>query len=484
MIGYADNIQVSLAVAHKFAAQASATPGGFFTAEAEGNNVSILGLQTWNGIRALDFLETLPEVDPARMGVTGASGGGTQTMLLCGIDDRPAASFPAVMVSTAMQGGCTCENSSLLRIGTGNIEFAALFAPKPQGMTCADDWTKELSTKGFPELQKLYQLLGKPDCVHLTDTRPHPHNYNHISRVGMETWFGRHLLNLPQAPPEREFAFQTAADLTVWDAAHPAPEAGPVAERAIVQQWLVANQAALQAAPEAAAQGWRVILGRDLTKTGTCTYDANGEKKEYAQFFKVSGEVRDETHHEVVAVTFLYPKNWSHKVALLITAAGPAGLFGADGSPEKSVQQLLDAGVAVATPEPFTPASVAASKKNPRARNPREAAAYTYGYNFPLFSQRVQDLLSVIKMVQTNADYKTEHIYLAAGPGGSGLVAAAALMAGDAISGCVFEEKDFSFAKISDIYDENFLPGSLKYGDMAGLAKLIKTKQSWENLCQ
>ncbi|MCA9227335.1 MAG: hypothetical protein KDA47_17045, partial [Planctomycetales bacterium] len=63
----------------------------------------------------------------------GASGGGTQTFLIAAIDPRLAVAFPAVMVSTAMQGGCTCENSSLLRVGTGNIEFAALFAPKPLG---------------------------------------------------------------------------------------------------------------------------------------------------------------------------------------------------------------------------------------------------------------------------------------------------------------------------------------------------------------
>ena len=70
---------------------------------------------------------------PARIGVTGASGGGTQTMMLAAVDERPAAFFPAVMVSTHMQGGCTCENASYLRIGTGNVEIAALAAPRPLG---------------------------------------------------------------------------------------------------------------------------------------------------------------------------------------------------------------------------------------------------------------------------------------------------------------------------------------------------------------
>jgi uncharacterized protein (UPF0261 family) len=67
-----------------------------------------------------------------RTAITGASGGGTQTMLLAAIDDRIKLSFPCVMVSTAMQGGCTCENASLLRINTGNVEFAGSLPPSPK----------------------------------------------------------------------------------------------------------------------------------------------------------------------------------------------------------------------------------------------------------------------------------------------------------------------------------------------------------------
>src|SRR5205814_1366844 len=145
MVGYADSMQIK----HR---------DGFLDVEAELRQQSFMGLQTFNTIRALDFLLSLPDVDPARVGVTGASGGGTQTFILCGIDDRPAAAFPAVMVSTGMQGGCICENCSYLRVGTGNIELAALFAPKPLGMSGADDWTIDIETKGLPELKALYRL--------------------------------------------------------------------------------------------------------------------------------------------------------------------------------------------------------------------------------------------------------------------------------------------------------------------------------------
>ncbi len=148
MVGTAD----SLAIVHR---------QGFTDAEAELRLQNFMGLQTFNSIRALDFLLSLPDVDPARIGVTGASGGGTQTFILCGIDDRPAAAFPAVMVGTAMQGGCVCENASYLRIGTGNVELAGLMAPRPLGMSGADDWTVAIETKGLPELRVLYKLLAR-----------------------------------------------------------------------------------------------------------------------------------------------------------------------------------------------------------------------------------------------------------------------------------------------------------------------------------
>ena len=121
-----------------------------------------MGLQAWNATRALDFLTSLPDVDAARIGVTGASGGGTQTFILGAIDERPAVLFPAVMVSTAMQGGCTCENADYLRIGTGNVEIAALGAPRPLGMTTADDWTKAMPQTGFPALQRSTRCWTSP----------------------------------------------------------------------------------------------------------------------------------------------------------------------------------------------------------------------------------------------------------------------------------------------------------------------------------
>src|ERR1043165_7774464 len=156
MIGYADSQQISQQIAHGFSKQRAEMNApenwGLFSPQAETHLQSVMGLQTWDSIRAFDFLSSLPDVDPARVGVTGASGGGTQTFILGAIDDRPAAAFPAVMVSTAMQGGCICENASYLRVGTGNIELAGLIAPRPLGMSGANDWTVEIAPKGLTAL--------------------------------------------------------------------------------------------------------------------------------------------------------------------------------------------------------------------------------------------------------------------------------------------------------------------------------------------
>lgn len=210
MIGYADSVQITQELAHGFAKQRpdmnTAENWGLFSPQAEAHYQSVMGLQTWDSIRALDFLLAQPGVDAERIGVTGASGGGTQTFILCALDPRPTVAFPAVMVSTAMQGGCTCENACGLRVNTGNVEIAGLFAPKPQGMTAANDWTKEMAAKGFPELKQHYTLLGAPDNVMLKAAVHFGHNYNAVSRTAMYAWMNRHFkLGLTEPIVERDY---------------------------------------------------------------------------------------------------------------------------------------------------------------------------------------------------------------------------------------------------------------------------------------
>ncbi len=294
MVGYADSVQIPQSLAHGFSEQRSDfdTPEnwGFFSTQAELRMQSIMGLQTYNSIRALDWFSELPEVDPARIAVTGASGGGTQTFILAAIDPRPAVVFPAVMVSTAMQGGCTCENCCLLRVGTGNIEFAAMTAPRPLGMTGADDWTKELATKGFPELKQHYTMLGVPDKVMAKVMTQFGHNYNFVSREVMYHFVNQQLgLGLPEPIIEDDFPLLSTAEMTVWDESHPKPPSGGDYERSLVKSMTEESDRQIAALTpsdattlakfrETVGGGVDVLIGRGLTPAEQLEFEVIGEE--------------------------------------------------------------------------------------------------------------------------------------------------------------------------------------------------------------
>ncbi|HEX8780209.1 MAG TPA: methylenetetrahydrofolate reductase, partial [Nocardioides sp.] len=153
--------------------------------------------QLWNAIRALDFLETLPYVRRDGFGVTGESGGGTQTFLLAAVDPRVAVAVPVNMISLHMQGGCLCENMPGLRHDINNVEIAATIAPRPLLMISATgDWTKETIEVEYPAVRSIYQLFGAADRVHAVRIDAE-HNYNKASREAMYAWMARWLRNAP-----------------------------------------------------------------------------------------------------------------------------------------------------------------------------------------------------------------------------------------------------------------------------------------------
>ncbi len=155
--------------------------------------ISLLGLQLWSSIRAIDFLQALPDVDRERIGCTGASGGGTQTFLLTAVDDRVKVSAPVNMISAHYQGGCICENGPNLRIDANNVEVGAMMAPRPLILiSCTGDWTRNTPKVEYPWIRGVYKLYGVPERVatHQVDA---DHNYNLESRQAVYPWFARWL---------------------------------------------------------------------------------------------------------------------------------------------------------------------------------------------------------------------------------------------------------------------------------------------------
>ena len=113
-----------------------------------------------------------------------------------------------------------------------------------------------------------------------------------------------------------------------------------------------------------------------------------------------------------------------------------------------------------------------------KVKNPREAAAYTFGYNYTLFAQRVHDVLSVIQYAR-NRNGGVEQVHLIGFDGGAAWAAAARAQAGDTIHCLAIDSQRFRFGSVSEIQDVNFLPGAAKYGDLPGLLALGAPGQLW-----
>jgi dienelactone hydrolase len=160
------------------------------------------GVEAWNCIRALDYLETRPEVDAKRFGITGRSGGGAYSWWTAALDDRIAAAVPVAgitslhnhVVDGCVEGHCDC----MYMVNTYQWDFsllAALVAPRPLLISNTDKdsiFPLEGVVDVHRQVRRIYRLHNASGNLGLQITEG-PHKDTQELHIHAFRWFNRHL---------------------------------------------------------------------------------------------------------------------------------------------------------------------------------------------------------------------------------------------------------------------------------------------------
>lgn len=382
--------------------------------------LNLVGFQTFHSIRALDWLESLPDVDSARIGCTGESGGGTQTFFLTAVDDRIAAAAPVVMISEGFQGGCVCENAAGMRLGTDNVEIGAMFAPKPlQLVGATGDWTVNTMTIVHPTISKVYSLYGRSDLITATMFN-FDHNYNRVSRNAVYPFFMKWLQNKPNSPEfrEPELSFETPETLLVQtdlpEIAKQAKSPKEMEEYLIKMRQDQINRLLFAEHPEqwqAAKQMLRTIHRVRVGASQPAASELITKQVEADLLTQgiqvIKTRVGRKSIGDAVPVVELYPSRHNGTIVVFVSASGLSGLIGSDGRLQPMVDQILKAGSSVIA---FDSLFVGANGEPASASVSHPETAHADCYNLTVAQDHAQDLATVVAFAKSRSENQQVHL--------------------------------------------------------------------------
>ena len=175
----------------------------------------------WDGIRALDYLLSRREVDPARIGLTGNSGGGTHTTYIAALDDRIQVAAPScyitswhLMLDTIGPQDAEQTFPYWLQEGIDYPDYLYAFAPKPYLVLSAirDFFPIAGARETFAEAHKVYSEIGASDKLSMFEVDD-GHGYNKERRLAAYDWFSRWLKGTTDTDPEPQIEMATPEEL-------------------------------------------------------------------------------------------------------------------------------------------------------------------------------------------------------------------------------------------------------------------------------
>jgi cephalosporin-C deacetylase-like acetyl esterase len=457
-----------------------------------GNQMNLVGdfvgsWMVWDGIRGVDYLLSREEVDTSHIGVTGNSGGGTQTTWLCGMDERFTMAAPACFVTTFRRNA---ENElpadteqcppGVLAEGLDHSDFLACMAPKPV-IICTqerDYFDARGGQVAYERLKKLYTLLGKPENIKL-QVGPDPHGYTQPNREAMYAFFNS-VTRVSDAKTEPALTLEKDADIAV------APK-GQVSElgsqtvssftsrheRLRSTDLKASVREVLSIPAQVPAPDYRIlrpVSGRGYPSKGVANYAVETEQGVFAMVTKLTDEPFVSRLPRGNRRALLYVAHLSTDAELrsdpwvkeLITKHADAALFAMDVR------------------------GVGESRPNTCGNNTYFSvygsdyfyAAHSVMLNRPMLGQRAYDVLAVIAMLKQAGH---EDIILA-GRGWGALPAAFAALLSDEVKLVTLKNSLTSYAEV--IKDEDYkwpyalLPrGILNHFDLPQVYEALKTKQ-------
>ena len=450
----------------------------------------------WDGVRALDYLLTREEVDPKHVGVTGNSGGGTQTTWLCGVEQRWTMAAPACFVTTFRRNA---ENElpadteqcppRAIALGLDHSDFLAALAPKPIVILAKerDYFDVRGANEAFLRLKKLYTLLGKPDNIELF-VGPTYHGYSQENREAMYQFFNKQT-GISDARTEPPLVMEK--DETLW--CTPRGTISDLGSRTLLSLTRDASKAmgksrvklsgdALQRAARAllkmpvddrSVPEYRILRGigaRKYPTTGYCTYTVETEPGIQALVTRLFGEqlMSRPPRGQLRAVLYV-----SHQSADAELREEPLLEQLRKQEPDASFYACDVRGIGDSQPD----ICGANTFLNPYGSD-YFLAAHGLMLDKPYLGQRTFDVLRVIAWL---VDQGHEEIHLA-GKGWGALPATFAAILSDRVKQVTLKNAQGSFAELAETEDYHWpfsllLPDVLKRLDLPDLYRELQSKQ-------